>query len=62
MHSQTDSVAYAIMDIAATFTSPDGQSIDIALEAGQAMFTDAITHETEATSDGASRVLLFELK
>ena len=62
MHSQPDSVAYAIMDIAATFTSPDGQSIDIALEAGQTMFTHAITHETEATGDGVSRVLLFELK
>lgn len=48
MHSQPDSVAYAIMDIA--------------LEAGQAMFTHAITHETEATGDGVSRVLLFELK
>jgi hypothetical protein len=50
------------MDIAATFTSPDGQSIDIALEAGQAVFSHAITHETEATGDGVSRVLLFELK
>ena len=46
MHSHPDLVAYAITDIAAKFTFPDGQSMDIALEAGQAMFTDAHAHAT----------------
>ena len=47
MHSHPNAVAYAITDIAAKFTFPDGQSMDIA---------------TEATGSGESRVLLFELK
>jgi hypothetical protein len=62
MHSHPDPVAYALTDVAATFTFPNGESVDTVLEAGQAMWNDALSHETEATGDGESRVLLIELK
>ena len=62
MHSHPAIVAYPTTGGKFKFTSPDGQSMEIEVEAGQPMYMDAADHATEnvGTTDGA--VILIELK
>ncbi len=62
MHSHPASVVYALTTAKAKFTTPDGQSEERVMKAGQAVWLDAVTHSTENTRTTVSRVLVIELK
>ena len=61
MHSHPDLVAIALSDAHVRFTDGDGQSMEIELPAGAAMFNEAGSHSTEVLG-GESRVIIVELK
>ena len=61
MHSHPDLVAIAITDAHVRFTAEDGESMELNLPAGAAMFDAAKSHSTEVLS-GESKVILVELK
>jgi quercetin dioxygenase-like cupin family protein len=62
MHSHPALVAYAIQDGRFKFTFPDGASEEIELQAGQVIFSDAVTHSTENVGTTEGHVILVELK
>ena len=62
MHSHPAVVAYGVNDGKYKFTSPDGQSMDIEMSAGQAMYMDSVEHATENTGSTEGLVILIELK
>ena len=62
MHSHPNIVAIVLSDSAVRFTSPDGQSMELELKAGMAMYMDAAEHATEVIRSSASHVVLVELK
>ncbi len=61
-HSHPANVVYALTSGKAKFTSPDGKSEEREIKAGQAIWSDAVTHSTENTGTVESRVLVIELK
>ena len=62
MHAHPANVAIAITDGKYRFTSPDGQTMEAELKAGQAMYFDAVEHAGEFMGPGEARALLVELK
>lgn len=62
MHRHPAQVAIAITDSKFSFTTPDGQTMEAELKAGQAMYLDPIEHATEITGAAESHVILVELK
>ena len=62
MHSHPANVAVAITGGKYRFTSPDGRTMEAELEAGQAMYFDAVEHAGEFMGDGETHALLVELK
>ena len=62
LHSHPDLVAVAVSGGKFRFTSPDGQSMEIELEDGQAMFVEATEHSTENVGTDEPHVFLVELK
>ena len=62
MHGHPALVAVAITDGTYRFTSPGTEPVEIELGAGQAMFMDAVEHETEFLDPGEGKVILVELK
>ena len=62
MHSHPNIVAIVLSDSAVRFTSPDGQSMELELKAGMAMYMDAAEHATEVIGSSASHVVLVEFK
>lgn len=62
MHSHPSVVAIAISDGQFKFTSPDGQSMEAELKAGQVMYLDPVDHSTEIAGNRDVHVLLVELK
>lgn len=62
MHSHPAVVAIALSSAEVRFTLAGGQSMEIALSAGQAMYMDAADHATEILGSGAAHVILVELK
>ena len=62
MHSHPALVGYAIRGGRFRFTSPNGESMEMDITAGQPMFMDAVTHTTENVGDTEAHVLLVELK
>jgi len=62
MHTHPSQVAVAISDGQYRFTSPDGQSMEVELKAGQAMYLDPVEHTTEIIGTSEAHVLLVELK
>ena len=62
MHSHPNVVAVVLSDSKVRFTLPDGQSMDLELKAGHAMYMDAADHATEITGSGESHVIIIELK
>jgi beta-alanine degradation protein BauB len=62
MHSHPANVAIAITDGKFRFTSPDGQTMEAELQAGQAMYFDAVEHAGEFMGTNEARALLVELK
>ena len=62
MHSHPAVVAYAVTDGKYKFTSPDGQSMEFELKAGQAMYMDSVEHATENVGAAEGCAILIELK
>ncbi len=62
LHSHPALVAIAITDGKFRFISPDGQTMEGELKAGQAMYLDPVEHTTEITGTTEAHVLLVELK
>lgn len=62
MHSHPDLVACALSAAKFKFTLPDGQSMVIELNAGDAVFVGAVDHSTENIGSNDGHVLLVELK
>ena len=62
MHSHPNIVAIPLSAAKVKFTGPGGQSMEIDLAAGQAMYMDAAEHETEILGTDDSHVILVELK
>ena len=62
MHSHPDVLAYTLTDGKFKFSMPDGQSMEIDLKAGEAMFAPGSSHATENLGSTDVHVLLFELK
>ena len=62
LHSHPAMVAIALTDGKYRFTSPDGQTMDVELTAGQAMYLDAVEHATEIAGTTEAHGLLVELK
>ena len=62
MHSRPAVVAVALSGAEVRFTVPGGQTMDISLSAGQAMYMDAADHATEILSSAEAHVILIELK
>ena len=62
MHSHPPHIAYSFTSGKAKFTSSDGKSEEREIKAGQAIWSDAVTHSTENAGTTESRVLVTELK
>ena len=62
LHSHPAQVGIAITDSQFRFTSPDGQTIEAELKAGQALYLPPVEHSTEVTGTTEAHVLLVELK
>ena len=62
MHAHPDAVAISVTDASVRFHFPDGESQDMQLGAGQAVWTDATTHEPENVGDEPFEIILIELK
>jgi quercetin dioxygenase-like cupin family protein len=62
LHSHPGSVGIAITDGKFRFTSPDGQSIEAELKAGQTICQDAVEHTTEVLGTSEAHVVIVELK
>ena len=62
MHSHPDLVAVALTPAKARFTLPDGQSVDMELQAGETLFLESTEHTIENTGTAEFRVILVELK
>ena len=61
-HAHPAYVAIAITDSNVRFTRPDGQAVDVAFKAGQAVYQNPLEHTTEITGTTEARGLLVELK
>ena len=62
MHSHPAVVAVALADAKVRFTLANGQSMELELNAGMAMYQDAANHATEILGSSESHVILIELK
>jgi beta-alanine degradation protein BauB len=62
MHSHTDHVFYVLNDAKLKITMPDGQSTDVDLKAGQAIWMQAGQHTAENTGNVEAHNLVVELK
>jgi len=62
MHSHPANTLYALTSGKAKFTLADGRREERELKAGQAVWSDAVTHSSENTGTGEGRVLVIELK
>ncbi len=62
MHSHPDSFAVSLTPAKARFTLPDGQSVDMELQAGEAVFIEGQKHTVENTGAAELRVILVEVK
>ena len=62
MHSHPAVVATAITGAEVRFTLPNGQSMDITLSPGQAMYMAVSDHATEILGTSEAHVILTELK
>ncbi len=62
MHKHPDAVAIFMTDANAKFTFPNGTNEDVTRKAGDVLWTPAITHLPEGTSEQPFEVILVELK
>ena len=62
MHTHPSQVAIAIIDGRFRFSSPDGESVEVELKAGEVMYLDPVEHTTEILGTKEAHVILVELK
>jgi beta-alanine degradation protein BauB len=62
MHSHPAYILYVLTSGKSKFTSADGKSEERELKAGQAIWSDAVTHASENVGTTEARVLVIELK
>jgi hypothetical protein len=62
MHGHPDYVVYNLSEGKVRFSSPSGETEEVELPAGTAMWRDAEEHATENLGTTEVRALLFELK
>jgi quercetin dioxygenase-like cupin family protein len=62
MHSHPAYVAVGLGNDVSRYTSPDGRSSEEKTKAGQAMFSQAVTHASENIADTAMESVMVELK
>jgi quercetin dioxygenase-like cupin family protein len=62
MHHHPNSVAIYLADGQARMTTPDGKSQTVAIKAGVAEWTPAVSHQPENVGDKPFEVILVELK
>jgi len=62
MHSHPNVVAVATSHGKYKFTAPNGESMEVELNAGQAMYLDAVEHAVEIMGTTEAHVILVELK
>ena len=62
LHSHPAQVTIGVKDSSFRLTSPDGESMDVELKAGQVIYLDSVEHIAEVTGDSEARLLLVELK
>ncbi len=62
MHYHPDVLAYPLTAGKFKFTLQGGQSFEVELKAGEAMFVEAQDHSTENTGSTDAHILLVELK
>ena len=62
MHSHPAVIVVAITGAEVRFTLPNGQSIELTLSPGEAMYQDAADHATEVLGSTEAHVILIELK
>jgi len=62
MHGHPDYVVYNLGEGKVRFSSPSGETEEVELPAGVAMWRDAEEHSTENVGTTEVRALLFELK
>jgi len=62
MHSHPANISYGLTSGKQKFTSPDGKTKESELKAGQAVWSDAVTHSSENVGTTETRVLVIELK
>ncbi len=62
LHMHPAQVTTGVRDSSFRLTSPDGESVDVELRAGQVIYLDAVEHIAEVTGDSEAHILLVELK
>src|SRR5437660_4377009 len=62
MHSHPAHIVYGLTSGKERFTSADGKTEERELKAGQAVWSDAVTHSSENTGTTEDRALVIELK
>ena len=62
MHSHPALVVYSTTTGKSKFTDPSGETMEIAVQPGQAMYMDSVTYATENVGTAEAHVLLIELK
>ena len=62
MHSHPANIVYSLTAGKAKYTFADGKTEERELKAGQAVWSEAISHGTENTGTTESRALVVELK
>ena len=62
MHSHQANVVYSLNSAKAKYTYADGKTEERELKAGEAVWSDGVTHATENTGTTESRALVIEFK
>jgi len=62
MHGHPNAIAYAVTDCKVRFDDPNGESMDIELEAGHGMESPPFEHATTNIGDNEAVVILIEMK
>jgi quercetin dioxygenase-like cupin family protein len=62
MHSHPNYLAYAVTSCKVRFTSPDGESEEVAIKAGDTVWRGAESHQVDNVGDTDCHVLNIELK
>ncbi|HUF53213.1 MAG TPA: cupin domain-containing protein [Dehalococcoidia bacterium] len=62
MHTHPDHVAVVLSDCSIKFTTGGGETMEVSVKAGEAIFVEGGDHATENTSGTELRAVLIELK